>query len=102
MTLECEPIRRMNLEGEPNKVKVKINTHGNPLPEIRGKRAFPLSVEDVELKAGEYTYISLDIAVDPPEGYYVHLTTSNAVCKHYGIQSVEDLKNNNCKGSKVR
>ena len=81
---------------------MKINTHGNPLSEIRGRRDFPLTAEDVEIKADEYTYISLGIAADPPVGYYVHLTTSNAVCKHYGIQSVEDLKNNNCKGLKVR
>ena len=64
----------------------EINTHGNPLPEIRGRRAFPLTVEDVELKAHERKYISLGISVDPPEEYYVHLTPSSAACKHYGIE----------------
>lgn len=66
-------------------MKVRINTHGNPLPESHGEWVDLRAAEDVEMKAGEYRLISLGVSMELPEGYYAEVAPRSSTFGKYGI-----------------
>ena len=54
-------------------MKVKINTHGNALPEVHGEWIDLCTAEDVTLDFLEYKIISLGVSIEIPAGYYAHV-----------------------------
>ena len=54
-------------------MKVKINTHGNALPEVHGEWIDLCTAEDVTLDFLEYKIISLGVSIEIPVSY-THLT----------------------------
>lgn len=49
-------------------MKVKINTHGNALPEVHGEWIDLCTAEDVTLDFLEYKIISLGVSIEIPGG----------------------------------
>lgn len=54
-------------------MKVKINTHGNPLPESHGEWVDLYTAEDIVLEPLDFKIISLGIAMELPAGYYAQV-----------------------------
>lgn len=66
-------------------LKVKINTHGNPLPEKHGE-CYDLAVpESVILRKGAIKVIDFQISVKPPEGYYIKLYSRSSTPLRTGM-----------------
>lgn len=66
-------------------MKVKINTHGNPLPVSYGDWIDLKAAETVTLAPGEDYMISLGIAMEIPAGYEAHVVPRSSTFKNYGI-----------------
>lgn len=64
---------------------VKINTHGNPLPQSHGEWVDLYTAEDVSLEALEFRIISLGVSMQLPPGYYAHVVPRSSTCKNFGI-----------------
>lgn len=64
---------------------VKINTHGNPMPESHGEWVDLFTAEDVVMEPLEFKYISLGVAMELPEGYYAYLLPRSSTCAKHGI-----------------
>lgn len=64
---------------------VKINTHGNPLPEKHGEWYDLSTSEDVYLDEGDMAVISLGVSVKPPEGYYFLVASRSSTPLKYGL-----------------
>ena len=54
-------------------MKVKINTHGNPLPESHGEWVDLYTAEDIVLEPLDFKIISLGVAMELPAGYYAQV-----------------------------
>lgn len=54
-------------------MQIRINTHGNPLPEQHGEWIDLSTAEDVVMVKGEYKLISLGVSMQLPEGYYAEV-----------------------------
>lgn len=67
------------------KLKVRINTHGNPMPVSHGEWTDLYCAEDVVMKQGEFKIISLGVSMELPEGYYAQVAPRSSTCKNYGI-----------------
>ena len=67
--------------------KIRINTHGNPLPEFNelGNWVDLRASERVEMKAGENRIIPLGISMELPEGYEAWLLPRSSTFKKWGI-----------------
>ena len=74
-------------------MKIRINTHGNPVPErIRQGDWIDLrSAETVELKAGEDRIISLGISMELPDGFEAHIVPRSSTFKKWGILLVNSV-----------
>lgn len=66
-------------------LKVKINTHGNKLPEVHGEWIDLYTAEDAELKQFEFKIISLGVSMKMPEGYYAHIVPRSSAFKNFGV-----------------
>lgn len=68
-------------------MKIKINTHGHPLPEAieNGDWIDLRAAETVEMQAGEFRNISLGISMELPEGYEAHVVPRSSTFKKWGI-----------------
>ena len=66
-------------------MKVKINTHGNPLPESHGEWVDLYTAEDIVLEPLDFKIISLGIAMELPAGYYAQVVPRSSTCKNFGI-----------------
>lgn len=66
-------------------MKVRINTHGNPLPESHGEWIDLRTAEEVHLQPLEFKIISLGVSMELPEGYYAHMVPRSSTCKNFGI-----------------
>jgi dUTP pyrophosphatase len=68
-------------------LKIKINTHGNPLPEFNnlGNWVDLKASERVEMKAGENRIIPLGISMELPDGYEAWLLPRSSTFKKWGI-----------------
>ena len=74
-------------------MEIKINTHGNPLPEIiEGGDWIDLrAAETVTLHKGEAKIISLGISMELPEGYEAHVVPRSSTYKKWGITMVNSV-----------
>ena len=71
---------------EMKTLKIKINTHGNKLPETHGEWTDLATAEDVTLSAfGGVAIISLGISMELPEGYYAEMLPRSSTCKKFGV-----------------
>lgn len=78
---------------------VKINTHGNPMPQQHGEWIDLCTAEDVTMKALDYMTISLGVSMELPEGYYAQVVPRSSACKRWGIimaNSVGIIEHNYC------
>lgn len=66
-------------------MKIKINTHGNPVPVAKGDCIDLCTAEDVVLDPLEFKIISLGVSMELPEGYYAQVTPRSSTCKNFGI-----------------
>ena len=64
---------------------IRINTHGNKMPESHGEWIDLRTSEDVVLRPFEYKRISLGVSMELPEGYYAHMVPRSSTCEKYGI-----------------
>ena len=73
--------------------KIKVNTHGNKLPEAieNGDWIDLRSAETVTLDAGEYRMISLGISMKLPDGYEAHVLPRSSTFKKWGILLVNGM-----------
>ena len=70
-------------------MKIKINTHGNPVPEaVEGHKSDWIDLraaETVNMEAGEFHIISLGVSMELPEGYEAHVVPRSSTFKKWGI-----------------
>lgn len=64
---------------------VKINTHGNPMPEKHGDWIDLCTAEDVYMGKGEFKIISLGVSIEVPEGYYTKILPRSSTPGKFGI-----------------
>lgn len=82
----------IKLKGE-KQMNIRINTHGNPLPEREpGGDWYDLRAsEDVEMKEGELKIIPLGISIEIPAGYTAYILPRSSTPKKFGIQMVNSM-----------
>lgn len=64
---------------------VRINLHGNKMPEKHGEWTDLATAETVKMSPGEMKYISLGISMELPEGYYAQILPRSSTAKKWGI-----------------
>lgn len=80
-------------------MKIRINTHGNPMPECHGEWVDLASAEDVTMEPGEFRLISLGVSMELPKGYYAQVVPRSSTCKRHGIlmaNSIGIIENSYC------
>ena len=80
-------------------MKIRINTHGNPLPTTKGEWVDLYTAEDVHLKQFEFKIIPLGVSMELPEGYYAMLVPRSSTFKNFGVfmtNSVGIIENSYC------
>lgn len=83
----------------PADLVVKINTHGNPMPESHGEWVDLRTAEDVKMKSGEYRVISLGVSMELPKGYYAKIAPRSSTCAKWSIvmaNSIGIIENTYC------
>ena len=70
---------------------IKINTHGNPMPEKHGEWIDLATVEDVFLKQGDFKIISLGVSMELPEGFYAEIVPRSSTFKKHRILMVNGV-----------
>lgn len=53
--------------------KIRINAHGNPLPESHGEWIDLRTAKTVVIEPFEYRMISLGVSMELPDGYYAEV-----------------------------
>ena len=81
------------LAGKPGKSKltVRINTHGNEMPQKHGDWIDLSLAEDVSMKAGDFKVLSLGVSMELPEGYYAKLLPRSSTAKKWGILQANNM-----------
>lgn len=80
-------------------MKVRINTHGNPLPESHGEWVDLYTAEDTVLEPLGFKIISLGVAMELPAGYYAQVVPRSSTCKNFGVimaNSMGVIENSYC------
>lgn len=80
-------------------MKIRINTHGNPLPTTKGEWVDLFTAEDVHLKQFEFKIIPLGVSMELPEGYYAMLVPRSSTFKNFGVfmtNSIGIIENSYC------
>lgn len=80
-----EIIDAVNALIPPEKLTIRINTHGNPVPECHGEWIDLRTAEDVYLQPLEYKRISLGVSMEMPAGYYALIVPRSSACEKYGV-----------------
>lgn len=96
---DLEKLLGLGDEMKEEAMQIKINTHGNPLPESHGEWVDLASAEDVELGYGEFKIISLGVSMELPEGYYAHVVPRSSTFKKWGVllaNSMGVIENDYC------
>lgn len=78
---------------------IKINTHGNALPESHGEWIDLRTAEDAILEPQEYREISLGVSMQLPDGYYAEVAPRSSTCKNWGVimaNSIGIIENSYC------
>lgn len=73
------------------KMKVRINTHGNPIPVQHGEWVDLYCAEDVVMKKGDFRIISLGVSMEMPPGYYAQVVPRSSTCKNFGIMMANSI-----------
>lgn len=79
--------------------KIRINTHGNPLPESHGEWIDLRTAETVVIEPLEYRMISLGVSMELPDGYYAEVAPRSSTCKNWGVimaNSIGIIENSYC------
>ena len=66
-------------------MKVKINTHGNPLPEQHGDWIDLSLADNAYLRKDEYRLLSLGVSMELPDGYYAEVVPRSSTPGKWGI-----------------
>lgn len=66
-------------------MKIRINTHGNPMPQQHGEWIDLCAAEEVVMDKGEFKMISLGVSMELPKGYYALVVPRSSTAKYYGI-----------------
>lgn len=66
-------------------MEIRINTHGNPLPEKHGDWVDLLAAEDVTLPHGGFALIDLGVSMELPYGYYAEIVPRSSLYLKYGL-----------------
>lgn len=66
-------------------MKIRINTHGGPLPVCHGEWIDLCTAEDVYLEKFEFEIISLGVSMQMPEGYYALVVPRSSTYKNFGV-----------------
>lgn len=80
-------------------MKIKINTHGNPLPQTFGDWTDLATSEEVSLGRGEYKNIPLGVSMELPAGYYAEVVPRSSTFKNWRIlmaNSIGIIDNDYC------
>lgn len=80
-------------------MNVRINTHGNALPEVHGEWIDLCTAEDATLDFLEYKIISLGVSIEIPAGYYAHIVPRSSTFGKWGIllaNSMGVIENDYC------
>lgn len=80
-------------------MKVRINAHGNALPEAHGEWIDLCTAEDTTLSFLEYKIVSLGISIEIPAGYYAHIVPRSSTFGKWGIllaNSMGVIENDYC------
>ena len=80
-------------------MKVRINTHGNAMPEVHGEWIDLCTAEDTTLDFLEYKIISLGVSIEIPAGYYAHIVPRSSTFGKWGIllaNSMGVIENDYC------
>ena len=80
-------------------MKVRINAHGNALPEAHGEWIDLCTAEDTTLSFLEYKIVSLGISIEIPVGYYAHIVPRSSTFGKWGIllaNSMGVIENDYC------
>lgn len=74
-------------------MKIRINTHGNPVPELieNGDWIDLRAAETVTMRAGDYRNISLGISMELPDGYEAHILPRSSTFRRWGIISAHAM-----------
>lgn len=72
-------------------MKVRINTHGNPMPVQHGEWIDLYCAEDVVMKQGEFRLLSLGVSMEMPEGYYAQVLPRSSTAKNFGIMCANSM-----------
>lgn len=80
------------MENERLTVKIKYHTDIMPLEKYDNGDWIDLrAAEDVEMKAGEFRFISLGVSMKLPEGYEAHVVPRSSTYRHWGIIQANHL-----------
>lgn len=80
------------MENERLTVKIKYHTDILPLEKYDNGDWIDLrAAEDVEMKAGEFRFISLGVSMKLPEGYEAHIVPRSSTYRHWGIIQANHL-----------
>lgn len=80
-------------------MNVKINTHGNPLPEVHGEWIDLCTAEETHLEFLDYKIISLGVSIEIPAGYYAHIVHRSSTFGKWGVllaNSMGVIENDYC------
>ena len=66
-------------------MKIKINTHGGPMPERHGEWIDLSTATPVFLKPLEYKRISFGVSMELPDGYYAEVVPRSSTCEKWGV-----------------
>ena len=67
-------------------VKIKYHTDISPIEEFENGDWIDLrAAEDIEMKAGDFTLISLGVSMKLPDGYEAHIVPRSSTFKNWGI-----------------
>lgn len=64
---------------------VKINTHGNEMPQKHGDWIDLCVAEDVSMEKGEFRLLSLGVSMELPKGYYAKVLPRSSTPGKWGI-----------------
>ena len=64
---------------------IRINTHGNPMPEQHGDWIDLSAAEDVSMRRGEFRIISLGVSMELPNGMYAMVVPRSSTFKNHRI-----------------
>ena len=66
-------------------MKIRINTHGGPVPVVHGDWIDLYTADTAYLKQGDFKIIPLGVSMEVPKGYYAHVLPRSSTFKNFGI-----------------